>query len=323
MKPAKLLAGMILLCAAALPVFTRAQDYPSRSILIVVPFTPGTAADSLARLMQPHISQRWGVPVVVENRPGAAGIIGIDSVAKANPDGYTYLFTSTAFGTLAAMNPKLPYDPDKSFAPVMLLGTSPLSLVVSNRFPANTVKEFIVQAQKRPGDLNYASAGTGSVFHLSMELLQHETGTKMVHVPYKGTTGVINDLIAGHVQASMMVLQTAVPLVQSGRVRMLAVMSPQRTQVLPDVPTIVESGFPNMIVEAWTGVMVPAKTPPAVIAKFNGEVNKVLVLQEVKAAAARIDVTLAGGTPETLDALVKKEIKQWTQVVQRANIKPE
>jgi tripartite-type tricarboxylate transporter receptor subunit TctC len=323
MKPAKLLAGMSLLCAAGLPVFTLAQDYPSRSILFVVPFTPGTTADSLARLMQPHISQRWGVPVVVENRPGAAGIIGIDSVAKANPDGYTYLFTSTAFGTLAAMNPKLPYDPDKSFAPVMLLGTSPLSLVVSNHFAANTVKEFIVQAKKQPGDLNYASAGTGSVFHLSMELLQHEAGTKMIHVPYKGTTGVINDLIAGHVQASMMVFQTAVPLVQSGRVRMLAVMSSQRAQALPDVPTIVESGFPNMIVEAWTGVMVPAKTPPAVISKFNGEVNKVLALQDVKAAAAKMDVTLAGGTPETLDALVKKEIKQWAQVVQRANIKPE
>jgi len=323
MKPAKLLAAMILLCAAALPSFSRAQDYPSRSILFVVPFTPGTTADSLARMMQPHISQRWSVPVVVENRPGAAGIIGIDSVAKANPDGYTYLFTSTAFGTLAAMNPKLPYDPDKSFAPVMLVGTSPLSLVVSNRFPANTVKELIDQAKKRPGDLNYASAGTGSVFHLSMELLQHEAGTKMVHVPYKGTTGVTNDLIAGHVQASMMVLQTAVPLVQSGRVRMLAVMSSQRAQAFPDVPTIVEAGFPNMIIEAWTGVMLPAKTPPAVISKFNGEVNKVLVLQDVKAAAARIDVTLAGGTPETLDALVKKEIRQWTEVVQRANIKPE
>ena len=323
MKPAKLLAGMTLLCAAALPVFSWAQDYPSRSILFVVPFTPGTTADSLARLIQVHLSQRWRVPVVVENRPGAAGIIGIDSVAKANPDGYTYLFTSTAFGTLAAMNPKLPYDPNKSFAPVMLVGTSPLSLVVSNDFPAKTVKELIAHAKKRPGDLNYASAGTGSVFHLSMELLQHEAGTKMVHVPYKGTTGVINDLIAGHVQVSMMVFQTAVPLLQSGRVRMLAVMSPQRTQVLPDVPTIVESGFPNMIVEAWTGVMVPAKTPPAVISKFNGEVNKVLALQDVKAAAAKIDVTLAGGTPETLDALVKKEIRQWTQVVQRANIKPE
>src|SRR5712672_1909246 len=246
MKSARLLVGITLLCAAGLPASTLAQDYPSRSILFVVPFTPGTTADSLARLLQPHLSQRWGVPVVVENKAAASGIIGIDSVAKANPDGYTFLFTSTAFGTLAAMNPKLPYDPDKSFAPVMLVGTSPLSLVVSNGFPANTVKELIDQAKKRPGDLNYASAGTGSVFHLSMELLQHEAGTKMVHVPYKGTTGVTNDLIAGHVQASMMVLQTAVPLVQSGRVRMLAVMSSQRAQAFPEVPTIVESGFPTL-----------------------------------------------------------------------------
>ena len=321
MKPAKLIAAMALLCAAASAAW--AQDYPSRAILLVVPFTPGTTADSLARLVQPHLSQRWGVPVVVENRPGASGIIGIDSVAKANPDGYTYLFASTAFGTLAAMHPKLPYDPDKSFAPVMLLGTSPLSLVVSDRFPGKTVKEMIALAKARPGEINYASAGTGSVFHLTMELLQHEAGTRMVHVPYKGTTGVSNDLMAGHVQVSMMVFQTAVPLVQSGRVRMLAVMSAQRAQALPDVPTMVESGFPNMVVEAWTGVMVPAKTPPAAISKFNAEVNKVLALQDVKAAAARIDVTLAGGTPETLDALVKKEIKQWAEVVQRANIKPE
>jgi tripartite-type tricarboxylate transporter receptor subunit TctC len=320
MKPAKLLACMTLLCATG---FAGAQDYPSRAVLFVVPFTPGTTADSLARLIQTHLSQRWGVAVVVENRPGASGIIGIDSVAKANPDGTTYLFTSTAFGTLAAIHPKLPYDPDKSFAPVMLLGTSPLSLLVSNPFPAKTVKELIARAKERPGELNYASAGTGSVFHLAMELLQHEAGTKMVHVPYKGTTGVTNDLIAGHVPVTMMVFQTAAPLVQSGRVRMLAVMSSQRIQALPDVPTMVESGFPNMVVDAWTGVMVPARTPPAVIARFNGEVNKVLGLPEVKAAAAKIDVTLVGGGPETLDALVKKEIKQWTEVAQRANIKPE
>jgi len=314
---------MTLLCAAALPVFSRAQDYPSRSILFVVPFTPGTTADSLARLIQPHLSQRWGVPVVVENKPGASGIIGIDSVAKANPDGYTYLFTSTAFGTLAAIHPKLPYDPDRSLAPVMLLGTSPLSLLVSNQFLAKTVKELIVEAKKRPGEINYASAGTGSVFHLAMELLQHEAGTKMIHVPYKGTTGVVNDLIAGHVPVTMMVFQTAAPLVQSGRVRMLAVMSAQRVQALPDVPTMVESGFPHMVVDAWTGVMVPARTPPAVIGRFNDEINKVLALPEMKAAAAKIDVTLVGGGPGTLDALVRKEIRQWTEVAQRASIKPE
>jgi len=300
-----------------------AQDYPSRTISLVVPFTPGTTADSLARFLQPHLAQRWGVPVVVENKPGAAGMIGIDAVAKAAPDGYTFLFTSTAFGTIAAMNPKLPYDPEKSFAQVMLLGTSPLSFMVPASFPAQTVKEFIAQAKKRPGELNYASAGTGSVFHLSMELLQREAGMKMVHIPYKGTQGVINDLISGHVQATMMVFQTAMPLVQSGRARMLAVMSERRSQALPNVPTIVEAGYPNLVVEAWTGVMVPAKTPPAVIAKFNAEVNKLLTQDDMKAAATKMDVTLSGGGPEILDALVKKEIKQWTQVVQQANIKPE
>lgn len=317
---ARLIAAATFLCAA---VYASAQEYPSRTIALVVPFTPGTTADSLARLLQPHLAQRWGVPVVVENKPGAAGMIGIDAVAKANPDGYTFLFASTAFGTIAAMNPKLPYDPDKSFAPVMLLGTSPLSLMVPNNFPARTVKELVEEAKKRPGELNYASAGTGSVFHLSMELLQHEAGTRMVHVPYKGTQGVINDLIAGHVQATMMVFQTALPLVQSGRARMLAVMSSRRAQALPDVPTIVDAGFPNLIVEAWTGVMVPARTPPAVIGKFNTEVNKLLALEDVKAAASRIDVTLAGGAPDALDALVKREIQQWTRVVREAHIKPE
>jgi len=322
MKPRKLIVAT-LLCAAAASSLSNAQEYPAKPVLFVVPFTPGTVADTLSRIMQAQLSKSWGQPIVVENRAGAAGIIGIDSVARAAPDGYTYLFTSTAFGTIPAVNTKLPYDPQRSFAPVMLMGTSPLSLVVSNYFPAKTVKELITQAKRRPGDLNYASAGIGSVFHLTMELLQHETGTKMVHVPYKGTTGVMNDLVAGHVAASLMVFQTATPLVQSGRIRMLAVMSPSRTKVLPDVPTIVEAGYPTMVVEAWTGVMVPAKTPQAVIGKFNGDVNKVLAQQDVKDTAAKIGVTLVGGAPEALDNLVRKELKQWAQVAQRANIKSE
>lgn len=313
-------AAIGLLCGCAL---AQAQDYPAKPVLFVVPFTPGTAADNLSRLMQTQLSKSWGVPIVVENRAGAAGIIGIDSVARAAPDGYTYLFTSTAFGTIPAVNSKLPYDPQRSFAPVMLMGTSPLSLVVSKYFPAQTVKELIAQAKRRPGDLNYASSGTGSVFHLTMELLQHETGTRMVHVPYKGTTGVMNDLVAGHVGAALMVFQTAAPLAQADRIRMLAVLSPQRTKVLPNVPTIIEAGYPNMIVEAWTGVMVPAKTPPAVIGKFNTDVNKVLQQQDVRDAANKFGITLVGGTPETLDSLVKKELKQWAQVAQRANVKSE
>ncbi len=321
MKLRKLLAGLALLCAVALPGHARAQEYPSRPLLFIVPFTPGTTTDSLARLLGAHITQRWGVPVVVDNRPGASGIIGMDAVARASPDGYTFLFAATAFGTLAAVHPKLPYDPQKSFAPVMLLGTSPLTLVVTNYFPARTVKEFIALVKKRPGELNYATSGTGSVFHLSMELLQHQTGTRMLHVPYKGTTGAMSDLVAGHVQASMMVLQTIAPLVQSGRVRMLAVMGLQRSPLFPQVPTMGESGVPDIVADSWAGVMVPARTPPAVIAKFNTEINGILALQEVKDAAAKIGVSLAGGTPDALDALVRREIQVWTRVAQRANIK--
>ena len=323
MKPGKLLAGAVLLCAAVSSMPAHAQEYPSRQLLFIVPFTPGTTTDSLARLLGAHVTQRWSVPVVVDNRPGASGIIGMDAVARAAPDGHTFLFAATAFGTLAAVHPKLPYDPQKSFAPVMLLGTSPLTLVVNNYFPARTVREFIAQAKRRPGEINYATSGTGSVFHLSMELFQHQTGTRMLHVPYKGTTGVMSDLIAGHVQASMMVFQTVAPLVQSGRLRMLAVMGAGRAALFPQVPTLAESGFPGMVVESWAGVMVPARTPPAAIAKFNSEINSVLALQEVKDASARIGVSLAGGAPDALDALVRREIQVWTRVAQRAKIRME
>jgi tripartite-type tricarboxylate transporter receptor subunit TctC len=316
-------SGAALLLAAALPVLAHAQDYPSRPIRFIVPFTPGTAADTWARLLGPHISQRWNVPVVVDNRSGASGVIGMEACAQANPDGYTLLFTATAFGTLAAMNAKLPYDPHRSFAPVLLLGTSPLTLVVANKFPASSVRELIEQARKQPGAFNYASSGTGSVFHLTMEWFKQENGINLVHVPYKGTAGVVADLIAGHVQASMMVFQTVAPHVQGGRVRMLAVLGRERAPQFPQVPTLAESGMPNMIVDAWTGVMVPAKTPRGTIAKLNGEFNALLARSDVRETLARAGVSIAGGAPEILDALVRREMKQWVQVVQRADIKAE
>src|SRR5262245_11005039 len=267
MKLRVITSAAVLLCAAALPAASPAQDYPSRPIRFIVPFTPGTTADSLARLIGPQVSQRWNVPVVVDNRSGASGMIGIELVATANPDGYTFLFASTAFGTLAATHPKPSYDPFRSFAPVVLVGTSPLTLVVAVKFPATSVREFIEQVRKQPGAYNYATSGAGSVFHLSMELLKQENNLNIVHVPYKGTTGVLADLAAGHVQASMLVFQTIAPLAQGGKVRMLAVMGPQRMPQFPQVPTLVESGV-NMVVENWTGVMAPAKTPPAVIKKL-------------------------------------------------------
>jgi tripartite-type tricarboxylate transporter receptor subunit TctC len=316
MKPGRIPVAGLLLCAAVFSAPASAQEYPSRPLRIIVPFTPGTTADTWARMLGPQLSQRW-------NRSGAAGVIGIEACATANPDGHTIIFASTAFSTLAAMNPKLPYDPYTSFASIVMLGTSPLSLVVANKFPATSVRELIEQARKQPGAYNYATSGTGSVFHLTMEWFKQENKINLVHVPYKGTAGVVTDLVAGHVQASLLVFQTIAPHAQGGRVRMLAVLGRERSPQFPQVPTLIESGMPNMVVEAWTGALAPARTPRAVIAKLNEEINRLVALPEVKETMAKAGVSITGGKPEVLDALIRKEIKQWKQVVQRANIKPE
>ena len=324
MKLREFASGAALLIAVVLPALSQAQSYPSRPIRFIVPFTPGTAADSWARLLGPQISQRWGgIPVVVDNRSGAAGIVGMEAAANANPDGYTFLFMATAFGTLAAMSPKLPYDPYKSFSSVMMLGASPLTLIAANKFPATSVRELIEQARKQPGAINYASAGTGSVFHLTMEWFKQENNINLVHVPYKGTAGVTADIIAGHVQTTLMVFQTVAPHVQAGRVRLLAVLGRERVPQFPQVPTMVESGMPNMIVEAWAGVMAPARTPQSVIDKLNAEINNLVALPENRETLTRLGISITGGKPDVLDKQVKSEIARWTEVVRRGNIKTE
>jgi tripartite-type tricarboxylate transporter receptor subunit TctC len=320
MKLSTLLAFVGLLGAAVLPSLSQAQDYPYRAIQFIVPYTPGTTADMLARLLGARIAQRWNVPVVVENKVGAIGIIGSDAVAKAAPDGYTFLFAATTYGTLAAINPKLPFDPIKSFAPVSLLGISAMTLVINNKFPATNVREFVEQIKKQPGSVNYASPGTGGVQHLAMELFKQETGTNMTHVPYKGSAGALNDIVAGHVQASVVSLQSATMLTQNGKIRMLAVMSRERAPTFPQVPTLVELGYGNMLVETWYGVLAPDGTPPAVIAKINAEITNILTLPDVKEAMPKQGVDPAGGKPEKLDTLLRSELKLWSQVVTRGKI---
>jgi tripartite-type tricarboxylate transporter receptor subunit TctC len=321
MKLSNLLASVSLVCSAVLPVFSQAQDYPSRAIQFIVPSTAGTTGDQLARLLGPRLTQRWNVPVVVDNKVGAGGMIGIEAGAKASPDGYTFLFSATALSTLPALRPKLPYDPIKSFSPVVLLGSSPLVLVVTDSVPAKTVAEFVAYTKKQPpGKLNYASPGLGSVHHLTMEMFKQQTGLFLTHIPYKGTGGALNDLVAGHVEASVVVLQTALPLLQAGKIRILAVMGPQRVAQFPDVPTLAQAGVPNVVSEAWFGVAAPAGTPPAVIAKMNAEINSLMALTEVKEAMAKAGVEPIGGKPERLDALVQSEIKMWGQVVKKGNI---
>lgn len=317
-----LLATIGVVCTAGLsPVLCAAQDYPSRPIQFIIPSTPGTTGDQLARLLGPKLSQRWNVPVIVENKVGAGGMIGIEAAARASPDGHTFLFSATAFSTLPALHPKLSYDPIKSFSPVVLLGRSPLVLVVTSGMPAKTVREFIDYAKKQPpGKLNYASPGLGSVHHLTMELLKQQTGLSLTHIPYKGTGGALNDLAAGHVDVSIAVLQTVLPLVQSGKIRMLAVTGPERVAQFPQVPTLAQAGVPKVVSESWFGVTAPAGTPPSVIAKMNAEINSLLALPEVKDSMAKAGVEPIGGKPAMLDELVRSELKTWNQVIKKGHI---
>ncbi len=301
-----------------------AQDsavWPTRTIQIVVPYTPGTGADILARILGPKLAERWKVGVVTDNRAGASGNIGTDFVAKSAPDGYTLLCTATSFGTNPAINQKLPFDPVKSFAPVILLATSSVAVIVTPGLPAKSMREFLELARSQPGKLYYSSPGNGGPQHLAMELLKLDARIDLVHVPYKGSGGALADLVGGHVQAMIVSLQTAAPYVQSGKLRMLSVMSAERSPAFPDVPTLKELGLPDLEVDTWYGMFAPAGTPGAVVAKLNAELNPLLKQPEIRELLAKQGMAAAGGTPERFGDLVKRELARWSRVVAKAGIK--
>ena len=300
-----------------------AQDatYPTRNVQIVVPYTPGTGADILSRALGPKLGERWKVAVVTDNRPGATGNIGAEYVAKAAPDGHTVLFTATSFGTTPALYQKLPFDPVKSFAPVALIATSGLVLVVHPQLPAKSVKGFIQLAKRRPGQMHYSSPGNGGPQHLAMELFKLETGIDIVHVPYKGLAGAMTDLIGGHVQAMISATQTAHSAVQAGRLRVLAVMSPERSAAYPEAPTVKELGLAQVEVETWYGSFAPAGTPAPVVGKINAELNALLKLPDVRELLARQGMTPRGGSPERFGEMVRRELTRWDRVVKAAKIK--
>ena len=325
-----LMTVALLLAAAATlnlgaggAALAQGSSYPSKPIILIVPYSTGTTADTLARLLGAKLSERWGVAVVTENRAGAAGVIGTEAAAKAAPDGHTLMFTATSHSTVPAIRPKLPFDPIKSFAPVVLLGTSAMAVVVSPTVEARTLKEFVDLAKSKPGKMDYSSPGGGGVQHLSMELFMQETGTKLVHVPYKGSSGALTDVIGGHVHASVSSLQTAGALISGGKLRMLAVMSEERSPAFPTVPTLKELGLSSLVVDTWYGVMAPAGTPPEVVAKLNAELNALLRLPDVREALAKQGVVPAGGGTERLQQLVAQDIARWNRLVATAQIKIE
>jgi tripartite-type tricarboxylate transporter receptor subunit TctC len=298
-----------------------AQDFPSRTVHLVVPYTPGTGADLLARVLAPRLAERWNVAAVTDNKPGATGHIGTEFVAKAAPDGHTLLFIATSFGTTPALRRALPFDPVKSFAPVALVATSGLVVVVNPQLAARSVRDLVELARREPGKLHYSSPGNGGPQHLAMELLKLETGMNIVHVPYKGAAGALADVVGGHVQATIAAVQTAQPHVLSGKLRGIGVMSAERSQAFPEVPTLKEQGLPQLEVETWYGAFAPAGTPAGVVAKINSDLNVLLQDPAIRAFLSRQGMTAAGGPPERLAELVQRELARWTRVVNAAGIK--
>jgi tripartite-type tricarboxylate transporter receptor subunit TctC len=311
-----------LVLLLALPLAdAQESDWPSRTIQIVVPYTPGTGADILARVLGPKLAERWKVAVVTDNRAGASGNIGTEFVAKAAPDGYTLLCTATSFGTNPAVNRKLPFDPVKSFAPVIQLAGSSVAVIVTPALPAKSMREFVELARSQPGKLYYSSPGSGGPQHLAMELLKQTARIDLVHVPYKGSGGALADLVGGHVQAMIVSLQTVAPYVQSGKLRMLAVMSAERSPAFPAVPTLKELGLPDLEVETWYGVFAPAGTSAPVVARLNAELNTLLTQPDIRDLLAKQGMSAVGGSSERFGELVKAELVRWSRVVAAAGIK--
>ena len=298
-----------------------AQKYPEKTVRIVVPFTPGGGADILARILGQKLPEIWGQNVVVDNRPGGGSVIGSEAVARAAPDGYTLLLTANPHGSNPALVPKLPYDTTKDFAAVTMVASAPLLLVVHPSLPTRTVKELIALAKARPNQLTYASSGNGGPQHLAGELFKHLAGVSMLHIPYKGSTPALTDLLGGHVQVSFASLLAGLVHVKAGKLRPLGVSSAKRLESNPEFPTVAESGVPGFEMFAWWGVFAPAGTPQPIITKAHGDMARVLQSAEVRERLARDGAHAVGSKPEELAAFVQKEIDKVTKLVRVAGIK--
>ena len=300
---------------AALPLLASAQtDYPSRPITLVVPFAAGGGTDSIARDIAKNMADRLHQPVVVDNRGGAGGALGADYVAKAKPDGYTLLFATSTFATNAAIEPKLPYDPIKDFAPVAMIGHGPLLVVTSKQLGAKNVAQLIAAARARPEGLNFCSAGNGSINHLSGEMFRQKTGLNMTHVPFKGSGPATVELLAGRIDVFFATVPTILSYVRAGKVPVLAVTTAQRSPLFPNVPTLAEAGVPGLDISTWWGVLAPAKTPPAVIDALNRAVNDSAAAEPVKGRLVQEGAAAVRLTPAAFGEALNKELTLWRGV---------
>lgn len=299
-----------------------AQGYPEKPLRMVVPFPPGGAADIVARQLGEKLSEALGQQVIVDNRSGAGGRIGAEAVARAAPDGYTLLFASSSALSIGPhIGAKPPYDPLRSFAPIVLVAHAPNVLVVHPSVPAKSVKELIAVARARPGALNFASNGTGTLSHLTGELFMQRAGVRMVHVPYKGAAPAVIDTLAGHVSLLFAAYPSVAAQARAGRLRALAVTSEKRAAIAPELPTVAESGLPGFEASQWWGLYAPAGTPSPALARLNAEANKALRAGDIPKRLAADGASVAGGSPEDLARYLREDYEKWGRVIRAAGIR--
>jgi len=299
-------------------------SFPDKPIRIIVPFTPGTGIDILARTLGQKMGEDWKTAVIVENKPGASGNIGTEAAAKAQPDGYTLLMTANTIVLNRSLFKSIPYDPVEDFAPVAPLAIGRLALVTHPSVAAKSVNEFIALAKREPGKLNYGSPGNGTPHHLAMELFKSRTGIDVVHVPYKGTAGAVSDLIGGQIQVMFLPVHVALPFVTAGKLNMLAAGGTERASATPDVPSLAEAaGVRDIDTDIWYALYAPARTPKAIVAKLNGEMNALLHARDMAETLARQGLQPTGGTPDELARLTRADLARWSAVVREAKIQPD
>jgi tripartite-type tricarboxylate transporter receptor subunit TctC len=313
-----ILSLLMLACS-----YAWAQTYPTKPIRLIVPFAAGGDVDPIARVLGDHLQSVWGQPALVESRPGAAGAIGSEFVAKSTPDGYTLLMCSAGPISISpSLYPKLPYAPEKDFEPVALIGAAPLALLVNDTVPAKTFAEFLALAKAKPGTLTFASSGIGSLAHLTTMLFASEAGVTMTHVPYRGSAPAVQDLLGGHVNLSFNPMPSALGAVGSGKVRPLAVTSAKRTPLMPDVPTLDELGVKGFDVVSWYGVCAPSGTPTQVAQELNRETTRATTLPAVQERLRTLGTDPRGATIDEFRSLIRKDTERWSRVIRENDIRP-
>ncbi len=315
------LKHLLLACALVVSTAAEAQGYPEKPIRLVVPFTPAGSTTILARFVADYLSPLYGQQVVVENKPGAAGHVGAEFVARAPADGYTILLGTIGIHAASALYPKLAYDPAKELQPVIILIELPLVLIVHPSSSAKTVQDFIAMAKAKPGGINFSSAGSGSATHLTGELFVLMSGTKLTHIPYKGSAPAMQDVMGNQVHAMFEQLPTTLPQIQGGRLKPLGVTSKSRAPQLPNVPTIAESGVPGYESTGWFTIAAPAKVPAAIVQKLNADLNAMLKSPEYRAKLGDLRMTVVGGTTDVAAKYYASETEKWTRVIRTARLK--